>query len=626
MIDLEKVGKRIAALRRERRLTGEALAERLQVSPQAVSKWENARCLPETAVLPALAEALECSIDSLLCPRELFVLEAVYTDGQTHIPVTHFVDNMVRSNALCVYVNEPFLGVAIPGGRLKMLTVKYQTSNGVFFSYALQNDSLVLDKDSTCFGEGQTFQIIGAYYGNEREFSSAMQKMKHYEYFRWDKIPVNQETFPSSTASDDTEYLTLVYQNADGIHVISCPENEEICYGSHRTRLFLADRGKCILKGVMRLAWGEGMECPWAGALHAAFQYMGEHCSYHRIMGMSGACWRVCFTDVWDYSCTDALVAFDYATPLFRSLGYSFRMVDRVEKHERKAERLAVMEDIRRGRPVLAINLRVAPEWGVITGYTENGDRFLCRTYFDREVFEELESEGCADMANADCTEEGGSVEEGRSGAESRIEKDRRLVFEENEGYLFNDFWPFLLIHFGEKGEGASLEDALKASLSILISSFHAPRAGGYYQGKEAYEAWIRGLTEDSAFRPASDQENVQRRLCVNDSMMVNLIDSRRAAAAYLKESMDLLPEKGRTYLAKMADNCREIADKMSDFRGRLEGAAACGIEYNESDAFGAASSKLRKEQAGLLGEFLELDEESCRLAQLILELPDSAQ
>ena len=66
MTDLEKeeIGRRISTLRKERGYTGEALAERLVVSPQAVSKWENAKCLPETAVLPELAEALDCSIDS----------------------------------------------------------------------------------------------------------------------------------------------------------------------------------------------------------------------------------------------------------------------------------------------------------------------------------------------------------------------------------------------------------------------------------------------------------------------------------------------------------------------------------------------------------------------------------
>ena len=148
MMELEKIAKRIASLRRERGYTGEALAERLQVSPQAVSKWENAKCLPETAILPALAEALDCSIDSLLCPRELFILEAVYTDGEKEVPVTRFLDNLVRDNVLDIYVNQTFTGDSLESDRLKVLTVKFQTPEGVGFSYALQNQNLTLDRKS----------------------------------------------------------------------------------------------------------------------------------------------------------------------------------------------------------------------------------------------------------------------------------------------------------------------------------------------------------------------------------------------------------------------------------------------------------------------------------------------
>lgn len=599
MIDLEKVGKRIALLRKERGYTGEALAERLQVSSQAISKWENARCLPETAVLPALAKALDCSIDSLLCPRELFILEATYTDGQTDVPVTHFVDAMVRDNVLSIYVNEAFLGVSLADGRLKILTVKYQTPEGIFFSYALQNHSLVLDQKSVCFAFDQTFRIIGAYYGTDREFSSAMQKLKHYEYFKWDKIPVNHETFPSSTASDETEYLTMVYLNADGIHVLSCPENETICYERHHTGLYLADRSKCFLQDVMRLSWGEGMECPWAGALYAALKYMGEPFTYQQIMGMSGACWRICFTEVWDYSCTDALVAFDYATPLFENLGYSFRMVDRVEKGERKRERLAVMEDIRKGKPVLAINLRVAPEWGVITGYTENGDRFLCRTYFDREVFDALEQE------------------------KSGNQEDRRLVFDENGGYLFNDFWPFLLLHFGEKKDAPEPLKVLKTSLATLIDSFRGAENRGYFQGKGAYEAWMRGLARESDFMFESDRENVLRRLNVNDSMLCNLADARQSAASWLQESVSAMPERGREHLEKMALNCRMISDMIFAFREETGQDVSCDPTYHTVGGFGASLPKLREKQISLLEKALVLEEENCRLAQLLLDMKE---
>lgn len=598
MIDLQKIGMRIATLRKERGYTGEELAERLHISPQAISKWENAKCLPETAILPDLAEALECSIDSLLCPRELFILEAIYTDGQTSIPVTRFVNDMVRDNTLNIYVNAPFVGTVIDNDRLKLLTVKFQTPKGIFYAFALQNENLLLDKESTGFAEDQSFRVIGAYYGNEKEYSSAMQKMEHYEYFKWDQIAVNHETFPSNTASDDTEYLTLIYLNADGMHVISCPENGVIYYGNHRTQLLLRDDSKCILKNVIRLSFEEGMECSWAGALYGALQYLGEAYTYHQIMGMSGACYRICFTDVWDYSCTDALAAFDYATPLYKAIGYSFRIADRLEKQERKEERLAVMEDIQNGKPVLAINLRAAPEWGIITGYTDNGSRFLCRTYFDKDIFAALEQEG------------------------GRNSEDYQMVFEQNEGYLFNDFWPFILMHFGEKAEIPSPLNTLRSSLAALISSFCAGKCNGYYQGKEACKAWMKGLSKEDDFQLENDKESVLRRLCVNDAMLCSLIDSRRAAASYLRACTYLVSGKESEYLIRIAENCQMISDTVLRFRSKVSHSSVCAITYNTINAFGVSTPELRKEQISLLENALILDEESSRLAQLILEMP----
>lgn len=604
-LNKEEIGRRILTLRKERGYTGEALAERLSVSPQAVSKWENAKCLPETAILPELAEALDCSIDSLLCPKELFILEAVYTDGQTQISVTRLLNDLVRGSRLSCNVNPSLTGASIESGRLKILTVKYETAGGVRFSYAVQNENLTLDRKSVSYTEAGSFQIIGAYYGNEKEFSPCMQKMEHYEYFKWDRIEVNHETFPSNPASDDTEYLTLIYLNEEGIHVISCPENDAIYYGGHGTRLLLRDRSRCILENVRRLTWTEGMEdsrltCTWAGALHAALQYMGESYSYDQIMGMSGACYRICFTDVWDYSCMDALVAYDYASPLSESVGFVFRFAERLEKQDRKAERRAIMEDIWTGRPVLAINLRVAPEWGIITGYTDNGSRFLCRTYFDREIFDDLEQE---------------SGEE-----QERRLADRCMVFEENGGYLYSDFWPFIILHFGERKDRPPALSILKNSLSAFTGSFRAEACRGYYQGKEAYRAWIEGLSREEDFRPESDGENVSRRLSVNDDMLCCLIDARYAAAAWLQENLPLVSEADRGLLAKIAENCRRISDTLSAFREKVFRLSTCSIAYNGLNAHGVSTPELRREQIGLLEEALVLEEESCRLAEELLE------
>ena len=60
------LGEKIYEKRKARGLTQDALAEKLGVSPQAVSKWENDATCPDIALLPKLAKILETSVDDLL--------------------------------------------------------------------------------------------------------------------------------------------------------------------------------------------------------------------------------------------------------------------------------------------------------------------------------------------------------------------------------------------------------------------------------------------------------------------------------------------------------------------------------------------------------------------------------
>lgn len=62
----ETIGKRISNLRKEKGITQEDLAERLGVTPQAVSKWENDISYPDITLLPRLAEILGVTVDELL--------------------------------------------------------------------------------------------------------------------------------------------------------------------------------------------------------------------------------------------------------------------------------------------------------------------------------------------------------------------------------------------------------------------------------------------------------------------------------------------------------------------------------------------------------------------------------
>ncbi|MBQ8208979.1 MAG: helix-turn-helix transcriptional regulator [Clostridia bacterium] len=66
-IDNKLVGKQIALLRNAKELTQSELGERLNVSFQAVSKWERGETLPDVGILPALADILETTVDNILC-------------------------------------------------------------------------------------------------------------------------------------------------------------------------------------------------------------------------------------------------------------------------------------------------------------------------------------------------------------------------------------------------------------------------------------------------------------------------------------------------------------------------------------------------------------------------------
>lgn len=64
------LGSRISALRKEKGLTQEELAEKLGVSSQAVSKWENDLSCPDIMLLPQLAKIFDTTVDELLSGKK----------------------------------------------------------------------------------------------------------------------------------------------------------------------------------------------------------------------------------------------------------------------------------------------------------------------------------------------------------------------------------------------------------------------------------------------------------------------------------------------------------------------------------------------------------------------------
>ena len=61
-----KFGENLQKLRKENKMSQEQLAEKLNVSRQAVSKWESNQSYPETDKIIAIAKIFNCSMDELV--------------------------------------------------------------------------------------------------------------------------------------------------------------------------------------------------------------------------------------------------------------------------------------------------------------------------------------------------------------------------------------------------------------------------------------------------------------------------------------------------------------------------------------------------------------------------------
>lgn len=119
------VGKRIAQLRKQAKQTQDKLAERLGITAQAISKWENGHTLPDTVLLPVLAKIFDCSIDAILMPHAaqdelLFDFLRAANDG-SRVLATQFYERMKERFDFTIEYNNDYQDYHdVPGGKSAM--------------------------------------------------------------------------------------------------------------------------------------------------------------------------------------------------------------------------------------------------------------------------------------------------------------------------------------------------------------------------------------------------------------------------------------------------------------------------------------------------------------------------
>lgn len=122
------IGERITELRTARKLSQYQLAELMEVSRQAVSKWESDQSSPDTIRLIKLAEVLDTEVEYLATGRRTYgrrppvVVETVKTvEKVVEKPVVQVVEKIVEVEKPVVeYVEKPVIR--------KVIRVKYKTN------------------------------------------------------------------------------------------------------------------------------------------------------------------------------------------------------------------------------------------------------------------------------------------------------------------------------------------------------------------------------------------------------------------------------------------------------------------------------------------------------------------
>ena len=97
-MEKKTIGSFIAALRKANGLTQKELAEKLNVSDKAVSRWERDECYPDLTTIPALAEIFGVSCDELLNGGRINSEERQPRQEQKTAKQIDFLINRVRAS------------------------------------------------------------------------------------------------------------------------------------------------------------------------------------------------------------------------------------------------------------------------------------------------------------------------------------------------------------------------------------------------------------------------------------------------------------------------------------------------------------------------------------------------
>lgn len=94
----EKIGKFIATIRKEKNMTQQELADSLNITDRAISKWENGRGMPDLSLIKPLCDKLDISVNELLSGERLERKEYQEKLEENIINTINYTNKKIKNN------------------------------------------------------------------------------------------------------------------------------------------------------------------------------------------------------------------------------------------------------------------------------------------------------------------------------------------------------------------------------------------------------------------------------------------------------------------------------------------------------------------------------------------------
>ena len=303
------------------------------------------------------------------------------------------------------------------------------------------------------------------------------------------------------------------------------------------------------------------------GSAVRVLEFLDDKYDYFYLNGISAAAFRFQYADSCPSS-PDSTLGFRCDELLWSHLGYQIHRIEGLGAQAPDAVREPQIRlSIDKKRPVIALYLVSAPEWGIITGYQNRGNELFCRTYFDPPT----------------------------------------------DDYNMADFYPWSVVIFEEKLNKINELDAVKAAIRTAFFLAKMPKREIYELGFAAFDSWIKQLESKEEYDKLVSDAGKYRDVCLGNAWIYERLHHDRAQAIkFLEKIKDLLPENAEA-LTALAATYRQEVDLLK------KNQKLAPYPFTMTDVTKEWTFDLRKQAAAVIKSAYELEKKANRQLEQIV-------